>query len=379
MSIKTLSIQNFRNLSNQSITLNPNFNWFVGPNGSGKTSILEALYFLTTAKSFRTRQSKNIVKSHSDSNDFVLFGELADQSESGVGYVNKIGIQKGDGDKGLIKVNGKKITASSELVLLNPVTLIQPASFDLLYGSPKVRRSFVDWGVFHVEHSFRQAWKQYNICLKQRNSILRAGRIDRLELRFWTEALVVQGELVDSLRKRYLSDYLVILYPLIEYFLQSHVVTDNVELIFRSGWDKTKALGEVLDDYEDKDKDKGFTQYGPHRADLRIMVDKKPAEQWFSRGQQKLLIVAMYLAKISLVQAKLDDRNVTVLLDDLTAELDTDSVERVLFKLSETDSQVIGTSIDSAPFERFKKLGTKRDIGLFHVEHGSITTLSVDQ
>ncbi len=368
MSIKQISSHGFRNIRNETVQLQPGLNWIYGPNGSGKTSFLEALYFLTTGRSFRTRHLKYIFAENSEREDFILHGLVQCNNGSDV----EIGIRKSKQQSGLIKVGGQAISAASELVVLNPISIVQPHSFDLLYGSPKVRRRFFDWGVFHVEHQFRDAWRQYNNCLKQRNSLLRTGRIDKLEIRYWNQQLANFGEQVWHSRQSYLEDFKIVLATYTRRLLSNYLDTDKINFTLKKGWDKNKTLAEMLDDQFEKDLEKRFTQYGPHRADFIITIDRKAADQWLSRGQQKLLIMALYLAQIELVQQRNKNMVATVLLDDISAELDARSVETLIKSLLDCGSQVIATTLQDPRNYAWERVRAE----MFHVEHGQLSKQS---
>ena len=364
MSIRSLSVHGFRNIKDTTFELGGGLNWVYGSNGSGKTSLLEALYFLTTGRSFRTRHLKYLFANDQERESFVLHGATQCREER-----TEIGIRKSKHDNGLIKMNGRVISAASDLVVINPTTIIQPSSFDLLYGSPKIRRQFFDWGVFHVEHQFRDTWRLYNSCLKQRNSLLRTARIDRLEIKYWDNKLAQYGERVAALREQYLGVFENQLKGYLQSLLADHVIVEEIDFSIKRGWDKSKSLEQVLSEQFEKDIERKFTQYGPHRFDFSITIEKKPADQWFSRGQQKLLIVALYLAQVSRVKMADSTSSVSVLLDDITSELDSKSVSALISSLLRCECQVVVTTLQSPDQLPDFPWGQKK-VTMFHVEHG---------
>ena len=139
------------------------------------------------------------------------------------------------------------------------------------------------------------------------------------------------------------------------------------------GWDKNKDLSEVLKLNKDKDVLKRYTQYGPHRADIKITFKGKPADEMLSRGQQKLLVISLYLAHIHCL-TELGDKRAIILIDDITAELDASNFEIIFGLLKRTNTQIICTVLDELTVDKLaKSIETK--FNMFHVEHGNITAI----
>ena len=158
MAIETLSIQNLRNLLQVNIKPAPHFNVFVGENGSGKSSLLEAIYLLGTGRSYRTRLSRHIINFSAEK--MLVFGNIHPNIP--------IGIEKKRNGVTLIKCRQNKEVALAELAQLLPLQLINPSSFLLVDSGPKQRRQFIDWGLFHVELQFFPVWLQLKKILQQR-------------------------------------------------------------------------------------------------------------------------------------------------------------------------------------------------------------------
>lgn len=368
MSILSLSTTQFRNLKDQqALSFHHKLNIVTGENASGKTSLLEAIYFLSTGKSFRTHLIDNVVTNTQGISEFILFGKLLglESQETNEKREYQVGIKRSRRDKSLIKLNGDPISSASVLATISPTLIIQPATFELLDGSPKVRRKFMDWGVFHVEHSFVALWKEYIYCLKQRNTLLRNARIDDLQLRIWDKRLAELGEGIDRLRKSFLAYYNESLDELVKRFN----LPEQLTIKYFKGWEKTKSFNEVLDQSRLKDIERKYTQHGPHRADIKITLDGKNAEQVLSRGQQKLLILAMHLSHIELVNRLTQKPSVT-LIDDVSAELDQKNLSLIFDSLFASCTQVICTGIEEDRITTLLK--DNQDYKMFHVEHGEI-------
>ncbi len=363
MPIKIISFSHFRNLSNDKLSLHPKLNFIVGMNGSGKTSLLEAIYYLSTGRSFRSRIIENIIKRHSDISEFILFGQLTNKQQ-----VYSVGIKKSTTQNTQIKINKESIKSASPLAKLSPTILIDPLSFELLNGAPTQRRQFLDWGVFHVEHSFSSNWNNYINCLKQRNSLLRNAKIDELSLKIWEDKLIELGELVHQQRASYFDSFNQNLIP----YLDEFALDNNIRIQYYRGWDKAKNLSDVMYESRAKDIDRKYTQSGPHRADIKVNLFGQAAKETMSRGQQKLLITALYLAQIQTL-LKVQEKHTVVLIDDIAAELDERNVARIYTSLQKLDSQIIATTLSESLIKTLSEI--EKDYKMFHVEHGCFKEL----
>lgn len=361
MAIQRLSLTNFRNIPVADLMPAAGINVFIGKNGSGKTSLLEAIYLLSLVRSFR---SKNITKliNHS-AEQFTVFAQI--KADATTAY--SLGIQRKHQEAETeILFRGQKPAGVAELTATLPVQLINPDTFRLLEGSPKERRQFLDWGVFHVEPSFMHAWKRFQRALKQRNSLLRRGRIDELELQLWEKELAVNGEQITALRQAYLAR----LKPLFANLLEKFLGSQDFALNFQRGWDKNLGLAEALIASRDRDREQGFTQAGPQRADIRVTINGYTAMEVLSRGQQKLVVSALKLAQGKLLSEK-RNKQCVYLIDDLPAELDKQHRKIFCEVLEQQSGQVFITGVDAnALADGWQK---PESISWFHVEHGQIS------
>ena len=362
MVIRRLEITDVRNIRQAGfIDLAP-INILYGLNGSGKTSVLEAIHLLSSARSFRSHKLKPLINKNAE--QCVVYGEVCSSPQQS--HYSAIGVQRSRKETGVIKVDGSPVRSTSVLAEKLPLQVINADTFLLLEGSPSVRRQFVDWGVFHVEHSFHAIWKTVQRCLKQRNSLLRHGRIIDGELDVWTDELVKASEQLDSLRKAYLTRFSKVF----EVCLTKLIKLDGVTLSYQRGWDKDRCLAEVLSANKEKEKEQGYTASGPHRADLRLRYQGHMAADILSRGQQKLVVCALRVAQGYLL-SELTQRRCVYLIDDLPAELDNNHRRAFCELLSDLDCQVFITCVDHSDLDG---CGLNPDlVKLFHVEHGSIS------
>lgn len=328
--IAKLSLQNFRNLTQLTLAPKPGINVIYGENGAGKTSLLEAIHFLSLARGFTRSRSKHLTQIGEA--QLVVFAQLAGG--------DKLGIERNK-DSSKIRLNGDTVRSAAELAELLPVQVFSSDAFQLLEGSPQNRRAFMDWGVFHVERGFLGHWQTFRKTLKHRNQMLRSGNIDADVLAAFDEPLVRSGIAVDEARQRWLSSFM----PVFTEALAQLTDIDDITISYRRGWDKTKPYPQALSDMRSRDIERGTTQSGPQRADLVVRYKGVPAADALSRGQQKLLVAAMKLAQAKLFMLQTQQKCV-FLIDDLPSELDVRHQAKVAQLLENLASQVFVTAID---------------------------------
>ena len=358
MSLTALTLQHFRNIESAELDLHHNCNIFVGDNGAGKTNILESIYYLSLVRSFRTSQFKKIIQANSEYLQVV--GKVR---ESNDGTHATLGIRKSITET-QIRINGESVKQSSRLAAFLPVQVIHPQGHQLLDQGPKQRRQFLDWGVFHVEPSFLSLWHDYAHTLKQRNAALRQGQAPGA-VQLWDTRLIELGEKMTSLRKAYLYK----LQPHISFYCTALIGID-VEVNYRSGWASELDFTDALKNGLEMDRQQGFTRIGPHRADLVFKSGNNRVQDYFSRGQQKLLVCALRLAQIRQLQDE-KYRDAVLLIDDLAAELDEHHRDKLFRSAVETGAQVFITTTHL----KLLKKGARDDRRVFHVEHGRVTEM----
>jgi DNA replication and repair protein RecF len=358
MPLTRLDISNFRNLiSNRLDPIPHGFNLIHGHNGSGKTSILEAIYYLSLGRSFRSSISSRIIRNTSDK--FCIFA----QSEHGDGGIVPIGVERNLQGDMKIRISGKEAKSIAELADLIPIQLINSHCYNLLDAGPQFRRKYLDWGVFYLNKDFLRTWKAYIQTLKQRNAILRR-RGSPKELSIWTQELAAKAILLDQFRRQYTEN----LFPLLLSTATDLLPVCDVRLTYQPGWDESQAYQAVLEASIERDIQLGYTQFGPHRADLKITINKVIAKDILSRGQQKLFVCAMILAQGALLHKYVNKKPI-YLIDDLPAELDAVSRSNLIALLSKQETQVFVTAVER---ESLSKCLLGLPLKMFHVEHGDV-------
>ncbi|MDX1251302.1 MAG: DNA replication/repair protein RecF [Gammaproteobacteria bacterium] len=355
MALARLHIQNIRNIAEARIELAPSLNVICGLNASGKTSLLEAIYLLGRAKSFRSSQLQKVITR--GASGLTVFGQIAGEKEQCI----PVGIAW-SADKMRMKVAGQPVTRTSDLASHLPLLLITPDSHKILSLGPRLRRRFMDWGVFHVEHDFMTAWSRYCRALRQRNASLRLPARQMPE-NVWDKTLAETAQQIDQFRRNYLRDFL----PLFAGFVEKLLQRNDISLRYLPGWAQEEDYHASLIRSLERDRSLGHTSRGPHRADVIVEADGRPAHEHTSGGQQKLLMCAMYLAQAALLKNR-TSRQCLILIDDLPAELDVRHRARLMELLCESGAQIIITATDRALIE----IPHAVEHGMFHVEQGVI-------
>ena len=363
MFIQRLQVTHVRNLSRVSLPQLKSINIFCGANGSGKTSLLEAVHLLVMGKSFRHALVRPVLQE--GRTECTVFLELWSFDTARVA----IGASRfRDGAKPMVKINGSPVNTLSELVELVPLQVVSTDSLEMLIGGPSRRREFLDRGLFHVEPNFYPAWRLAQRALKQRNSLIRHGKIAPDQLALWSREYARYGEQLDHMRREYLSELLPYCRAMLER-LSPAALTD-VEVAYSRGWAKDVALEAALLDSVERDLQQGYTRQGPHRADLRVSVGARVAAETLSRGQLKILVAAFQLAQAELLQARTGKKSL-LLIDDLSAELDRTHRRRLCAVLESLGQQVLATCVE--PGDLLDCWSNKSELQMFHVERGQIT------
>jgi DNA replication and repair protein RecF len=364
MAIKALRIVDFRNLATVELTPHPQgLNIICGNNGSGKTSLLEAIYYLGLGRSFRNSTSSRLIRHTTDK--FSLYAQLVNDGQRHI----PIGIERDLNGAMRLRMAEKDVSSITDLASFLPIRMINSQSHHLFESGPIFRRKYLDWGLFYQSETFLSCWRHFERVLKQRNAVLRDRR-PKKELDVWTDELVKYGLELDTLRR----DYIQALAPAISSMACELLAIANLEISYQSGWNKNRNYASVLADAHPEEYRSGHTQFGPHRADFDITIDAVSAKHFLSRGQQKLLICAMILAQ-GMLLARHANKGLIYLVDDLPSELDLQSRQKLISLLSRQQTQIFITAIDSSTICDFVSDQPDVPIKMFHVEQGSIVEM----
>lgn len=358
MRLHCLRAEGVRNLQDVNLKPHPSFNLIVGPNGSGKTSLLEIVNVLSLGRSFRTRELQPVITYQAPR--LVCYAEIFSQDKT-----FPLGIEKRVGEPLSLQAKGINMLSLSDYMGHLAVQVITPDSFHLLTTGPEIRRRFVDLGVFHVKHLFLTQSLRFKKLLKQRNAALKQQAPPML-LKAIDEGFISAAEQVSSMRAEYLNEYIPVFHEVLSHFLP--------DLSFRcdytQGWDSGAFnFAEALKKAMGQDLRYRSTTVGPHRADLKFSIEGFPAQQILSRGQQKLFVCALILAQSIYLSIKTKVKSV-FLIDDLASELDKYNLARMVNWLLEKEHQIFVTSVEEEAWGELLQNNVAHKV--FHVKHGRI-------
>lgn len=352
MQLERLDVLNVRNIASAQVALCAGVNLFVGPNGAGKTALLEAVHLLFCGRSFRTNRSEGLVRRGQDHLSVAAFCRDDRLGAVRLGHLR---------DRGRVELrrDGLPVRQASALAALLPIQLLLPDLGELVFGVPAVRRQWLDWGAFHRQQDHFGTLRGYLRAVRHRNALLRRGELATLSQ--WSARAAALGEQVSAARRRYFEQAV----PVVRRCLASLDAEMSVSVRYDAGWEGG-ALASALDASLERDAHTGTTSTGPHRADLRLLSDGRPAATVLSRGQGKIVASALRLAQAQELMATAKPS--LFLIDDVGAELDADHSQRLFGALGEMACQILATSARSDSVRALRALPTR----MFHVEQGSI-------
>ena len=403
--IERLQISHLRNLTQVNLA-SAACNVIIGANGSGKTSLLEAIFLLSRGKSFRHNQPKRYIQHHQ--NTATVHAKLSDSST--------LAIQKQADATTILRLNQTTVYNQSILTEQLPTLLIDPSTMDMLEQGSASRRQLLDWLVFHMKQGFHPQWVAYQRLLKQRNSLLKQRRhltqVQLVELKSWDKGLSSHAALIHHYRESIFEAWQPYFSESISQLLPSYA--QQLNLSYHAGYDTSIALDIQLSERLEQDLQLGYTRIGNHRADIhvhwhskgltepidalgdtanqvnqaleanvnvKLPVLKEQAANILSRGEKKLLITALRLSQLPLLLNAENDSDLTiqgsklratpvVLLDVLTAELDDRAIEILLSTLAQLPCQVFMTSLTADILPLVHEYWSEPNV--FHVKHGDI-------
>ena len=337
MYLNQLHLLNFRSFEDSFFDLKDT-NLVYGENGCGKTSFLEAIHFSLKAKSFRTSSVNSMINKNYD------FFRISTKVNS-----DKKIIEKRIG-KVLIKDNYETFNKYDVLPLL-----LNNFSLRFLEQNKEIRREFIDYFLFHVKHDYLEKLKKFKKILFSRNIALKEKDVEQISV--WTKLLIEISNDINTSRKEIVTE---VLEDLEENILGK--VGDNkwseilstLEISFFSGWEGESLEKRLREEYEE-DLAKGFTKSGAHKFDLEINVLGEKSGNILSRGEQKLLILLVFLS-FGEFFSNLENKNLIYLIDDLASELDQKNLNLAMQFLNITKGQKIITSVKKIENESINQL-----------------------
>ena len=349
MPLDSLYLDNFRLFSKTKIHFKNNHTIILGKNGSGKTTIVEAINLLYSNKSLRSKDIKDCIKEGSDFFKVSAKGTLENKE------FTKITRKKLDA-RLESKIEPREIKRAD---LERPVVVLNK-QLKLIDGDPEIRRELFYQLMFHVKPDLKNLHKKYTQVLSQRNKALKQGAQNK-EIIIWTNKLLDLGiqlakgqlQVFNSFKKSVAKE--VIPKRSLDFY-------KGLNLRFKKGWASSKELEEVLSESLDKERALGYTLNGPHKFDFVFNIHQKNTKEILSRGQQKLLILLTFLSINDFFIAEKKPSSILI-IDDLTSELDEENLKVFLDEVPKQDNQIIMTDIDpNDVLKKDKKLNSLEKI-----------------
>lgn len=323
MSLSALRIADFRNFESQNLELSQAINFIVGDNGSGKTSLLEAIYYLSHGRSFNTSNHSKVIRFEQDC--FVLSADVTNRKltyDDGL----TIGLRRHRNNDVDIRIDGQSEKRVSKLAKVLPVQLIMPDSFKLFFGGPKERRHFFDFGLFHVKQSFYDDWLRFSKIHRHRNALLKKRPSSyNDEFEYWDSEFCRLAEIITANRIEYLNLFNS-QFEKTNLSIESFLTNSSVTFQLHSGYSGEVDLHKQLKQAFHKDVKFGYTSVGPHKSDVKIKTMHRLVEDVFSRGQLKLLLYVIKLLQSDIISDH--DLTPVMLIDDIASEVDKFNLDR---------------------------------------------------
>ncbi|MBC2856223.1 DNA replication/repair protein RecF [Cetobacterium sp. 2A] len=352
MEILEINYVNFRNLKDRNIKFSPRFNLFLGKNGQGKTSILEAIYFNATGKSFRTSKNGELIQYNKNKmGAFVSYKDSVTEKSLSVKMDNK---------RKEYSYNGKRIPFDNFYGKLNIVSFI-PEDINLITGSPSVRRSFFDGEIAQINSEYFQNLKNYNKILKIRNKYLKERNHKDPMFSIYQDEFIRLGSAIIKSRIDYVKNISIILN------LNYRKLFDDkkeLSLKYESSLGELKNIDilkiqELLKKKSDsvfhQEIKYGFSLFGPQKDDFLFLLNEREAKSYSSQGEKKSIIFSLKLSEIDMI-IKERRENPIFIIDDISSYFDSIRKNNIIKYLKHREIQVFISStgdldIDSKNFQ----------------------------
>ena len=330
MSFSKIYLNNFRSFNSSSFDLGKK-NLIIGKNGAGKSSFLEAIFFILSKKSFRTSSLNAMINFESS---FFKLDAILDEEKFSFTKDLSSSIKSKEGN---FKIN------FLPLILNN-------FSLNLLEAPKENRRSFLDYLMFHVEHDYKINHLKFRKALAQRNRALKKRSCS--ELRSWTKVFIELSQRLTKMKLDFIDSFLKSFPAFVDSSSLPKTLQEkfkSISITYDKGW-KDNLLEELRESFI-KDQARGFTSLGPQTSDLSVKINEQVSGNILSRGEQKLLILLIYLFFIKAFNDLRPNKTI-FLLDDLPSELDEKNLDLALNLLQDADCQLFITSLEN--LEKYK-------------------------
>ena len=366
MLCKKVELCNFRNAENEIVEFDNGINVLHGENAQGKTNLLEAIYYVSLGKSFRTTHDTEIIRFGEEYASVSLDYESADREQNITMRMSSNAKQRK-----VVTHNGVKITKLSELVGSFRAVLFSPDHLQMIKDGPSLRRNYLDVAISQIRPMYLHSLQKYNKILLNRNKLIKNAEEDRATfdatIDFWSAQLAHEAAIIAKARAEYIARSGEIIADFYKRMCQSGEIDETPEFIYAGSAKQDnelyfdietteKSFLRLLTDFHEREIAAGSTLYGIHKDDILINLNGKNTRLYSSQGQQRSLALAMKLAEGEI--CKMDCGEYPVFLfDDVFSELDAGRRKNLLREI--TDRQVIITSCEndmdlSVPYRRIE-------------------------
>lgn len=362
MILDNIQIHMFRNIKSAAVEFSNRFNIFYGDNGHGKTNFLEAIFYLGTVKSFRNAKNK----------DMIAWNQQAATLKSSIkdnGVQHNLFISFNNHGR-QIKVDEKNVNKLTDYCNTLALVAFSPDELGMISGAPEQRRRYLDKAIYCSNPEYLNIYYDYFRALKQRNQLLKQHSYAGLEA--WTDQLATAGARLITERHKYVETLTELVF---KYYKKISGSDEEVRLCYHANSlsdlkdpvHVRNQLCSVLVQSSRLDRERGMTHRGPHRDDLEFVLNGRPIREHGSQGQQKSFVIAMKMAEIEYLE-KTRGKSPILLLDDVTAELDSNRTMHLLKFMANKNMQVFMTTTDPAAVP----LVREQVCTCFHVENGRL-------
>ncbi len=329
MHLQKVTLVNFKNFESQTFDFQEKINCFVGNNGVGKTNVLDAIYYLSFAKSYFNPVATQNIR-HSEE-FFMIQGEYQIDNK-----IDTVVCSLKRGNKKVVKRNGKAYEKFSDHIGYLPLVIISPADRDLITDGSDIRRKFIDSVISQSDHKYLQTIIKYNKVLAQRNSLLKYFAVNRtfdaLNLRVYDEQLNNYGSIIFKKRSAFLEKFIPIFKKRYEVISNSN---ESVELVYKTQLKDVDFLT-LFEENIERDRVLQYTSAGIHKDDLVFEIDGYPIKKFGSQGQQKSYLIALKLAQFDFIKEQSKVKPI-LLLDDIFDKLDDMRVAQIITLVNNED------------------------------------------
>lgn len=373
MILNRLSIINYKNIQEATLTFSPKMNCFIGPNGTGKTNLLDAVYYLSFCRSAYTSVDSQVIRH--DQDFFVVEGDYTDDRGmlgEDQDELRKLSIYCGmkRGTKKHFKCNKKEYKRLSQHIGLIPLIFVSPADTYLVDGGGEERRRLMDMVISQYDNLYLDALNRYNKALQQRNTLLKMEEEPDLELmRIWEEQMAAEGEVIYQKRSAFVQELIPVFQQIYQQISDDR---ESVSLRYVSHGQRGPLL-EVIQRDRMKDRAVGYSLHGVHRDDLEMLLGNYPMRREGSQGQLKTFVIAMKLAQFSFLKRTCSQTTPLLLLDDIFDKLDAHRVERIVSLVASKEyGQIFITDTNREHLDKILQANSF-DYQLFSVHDGEVT------